>query len=246
VHKSLPNELRKKTKILFISVDSKRDTLNELKSYSQDKGEHFYASSTDEGHLKKILNLFGASFSMTQNGDDIIFDHTSDVFVINSNGEWVDRIDFRSSKDNFLKAVETADLLPPFWSNKRQMRLQEMLGENLDCDLSNEACIIDLQDKGTFTVTLGDSPIKTEKDLFIKVTSTSSEYEPVAADFSGVDLNMGFIRPNLNKSKDGFYEGNFTLPLCELAEMRWLLRLILKDKNNFYYKLNFNFITKEN
>lgn len=245
VHRELPNELKKKTKILFVSVDYKRDNLDELKKYSQGRGDHFYAAAPSEDKLKMILNLFGASSSITQSDDDMIFDHTSDVFVINSKGEWVDKLDFRTSKDNFTKSAESADLLSPFWSDKRQMRLQKLLGENLECDLSKEACTIDLKDRGLFTLELEESPIKTEKVHNIKVTSTSSEYEPVAADFSGIDLNMGFIRPNLSKSKDGFFEGSFTLPLCELSEMRWLLSLIIKDRNNFYYKLNYTFITKE-
>jgi hypothetical protein len=53
---------------------------------------------------------------------------------------------------------------------------------------------------------------------------------------------MGYIRPTLSEKIKGEYEGEFYLPACELSEMQWKARLILKASNN-YEALDFYFKT---
>ncbi len=51
---------------------------------------------------------------------------------------------------------------------------------------------------------------------------------------------MGYIRPRLSKTTDNTYSGEFYIPFCDEAHMRWKAALIL-DTNEGPKSLVFHF-----
>jgi protein SCO1 len=221
---SLPSEEQKNLAIVFITVDE-RDTMDSLRERLQGFPLAFYGVRESKEKLASILKQYGARFTVYkgQSPDDVAIDHTSSIFVINKKGVWVDSLNYNSSVEDLLKAYRAADLKSPIYAQHRRHRDIEHLGENATCDLSQNPC----QFKG-FEISVNPRPITPEKNYSVEVTGSSSEGEPVEVDFEGETLNMGFIRPKLQKVGSK-YQGQFFIPVCEEDEMKWNATLIIKS-----------------
>ena len=244
---SLNQDEQKKIKILFISVDNERDNLVSLEEYLSKINSDFVGATTNDESINKILKLYGARYTKLKNEvtKEIYIDHTSQVFVINSRGEWADTLKYNSSKEEFLDAYKTADNKTLAVAAEKKSRIIPVLKENLNCDLSETDCRVMTFDNNIIAMSLSPKPIESEKDLQVKVSLTSDFYTPIEVDFEGLELNMGLIRPKLKlDAKHNFFLGEFYLPICEINEMTWIARLIVKDKNNQLGAFKFKFKTK--
>lgn len=238
--KSLPESERKKAQVLFITVDPTQDTLNVLKEHLGKFSDQFVGGNTEEKNLKLIMDKFGATFKKypgAKPGTNT-FSHTSDIFVINQSGYLVDRISYDASVVKLLAAFRGAQEKSPLYAKHRSNRLINSIAENKSCDLSVGFCRLE-----DFEISISPRPLKPENTFKIHVKKMGSTQDyPVEVDIQGVELNMGYIRPTLSEKIKGEYEGEFYLPACELSEMQWKARLILKASNN-YEALDFYFKT---
>lgn len=239
---SLPPELQDRLKVVFISVDPNRDNMKVLSAHMEKFNKNFIAGTDTESKLQEILQKFGARYSKTETKDKrIFFDHTSQVFVINARGHWVDSLPYDSSAEEFKKAYLTAN-------SKREIPPQperdiELLAENKTCSLSEKACEIKTP-VGLIKVSFDSHPIVENKKMGMKVINSVEGFVPFEIDFEGIDQDMGFIRSSLNKGSDKTYSGTVTLPVCDLPRMRWKAKLILRNAQGSEKGVVFNFITK--
>jgi len=95
VYKNLSAEEKSKLKVLFISVDSKRDTLDNLKEYIEFFDQDFIAATGARDLIDSIADDFGFKYSFfNQNGDDENYsvDHSTFTLLIDSKGRIKDTI----------------------------------------------------------------------------------------------------------------------------------------------------------
>jgi protein SCO1/2 len=237
--KLLPESERKNVVVLFISVDIERDSFEVLKKRMEGFSDNFWAGVDTKEKLDKILKQYGAQYNIIRGKDptDIIIDHTAQIFVINSKGVWVDSLAYDASPKAILDKVTAADKMSPVFAEDRRPEVITDISENTECDLALKPCELD-----GIKVSLGPYPVTSEKDYKVVVTGGSHEALPIEMDFKGIDTNMGYIRPNLNFVSEGIYSGNFYIPVCELPEMYWSARLILKTPKGLQAKI-FHFKT---
>jgi protein SCO1/2 len=241
--KSLPESERKKVEVIFITVNPAIDTLSALKDHLTKFSPAFKGGNTNEKHLKEIMDKFGASFQKypgAKPGSNT-FSHTSDIFIINQAGHFVDKLKYDDSVQKLLAAFRGAAEKSPLYAKHRSNRLIKSKGENNLCDLSQQVCELE-----GFELSFFPRPLNPENTFKIELKKKgTSDLIPIEIDIQGVDLNMGYIRPQLTLQKETTFTGEFYLPACELSEMKWRARLILKTKEgdeslDFYFKTTSN------
>lgn len=89
------------------------------------------------------------------------------------------------------------------------------------CNLQREDCAVRLPDGGTVELSVGTRPIPLVKSFPLEVRTRGLAAERVEVDFSGVDMEMGFNRPQLAARGDGRFAGDATLPVCVTGRMVW-------------------------
>lgn len=226
----LPLEDQLKALGVFVTVDPERDSFEVLENrLASSKGRIIGARDTDE-NLAKVLRLFGARSSRIK-GDDgaVLIDHTSQIFVINRKGEWVESLEYNATPEELLAAYRSADSKPTMADKAPYHRAIEILAGDESCDIGKGPCVVRTAEGEEFELELGPAPVTIEKELTLKVRTTSTHFVPMEADFEGVELSLGYIRPVLTEVGEGQYEAKVTLPLCELPAMRWRVHLIAKE-----------------
>lgn len=245
--KNLPPNVRDKVQSIFISIDPERDTMEVIQkrlSYLSSKKNFIGATDTEE-NLRKITKLFGARFSKIKSESGNIFvDHTSQVFVINSRGEWVNTLGFNVPPSEFKQAFETADDSKPVLSRIHPLKDTPLIDKNLTCDLAkSKMCAIE-KDGKKIELSLMPQPVREGQEIEVKVVSTYTDWKPILVDFDGVEEDMGYIRPQLKLQSENLFETKFELPICELKGMQWNVRVILQNSIGetqafgFYMKTN--------
>lgn len=251
----LKSELEKKkvsdVQFLFLSVDQERDTPAVLSSYAKNMGPLFTAAAGSERELKEAMALYGGYFSKikTASGKTII-DHSANVYVINQRGEWVDTIYYRAPFADYLKAYERVRAHKITREINLKRKLVKNLGINKECALQDGACSFFFSTpnkKEGLEISFSPRPVKTQKkmEIEVKTKGPGSPYTPIEIDFVGIDQNMGLIRPELKAVAPGSYKAWLELPLCEVEQMRWRVRLILKDSRSQYASVEFQLKTTE-
>ncbi|MCW8917540.1 MAG: SCO family protein [Gammaproteobacteria bacterium] len=81
------------TRIIFVSVDPKRDTLSHLREYISYFGPDFIAATGESQEIDNLTHQLGAMymFDGDTTGNDYIVNHSASVALINPQGEWVAR-----------------------------------------------------------------------------------------------------------------------------------------------------------
>lgn len=80
-------------KIMFLSVDPKRDTPARLRSYKQYFNDDFIAATGDHGQLFGLVRSFGLVYAMSESTDqpDYLVDHSASIVVVSPKAEVVGR-----------------------------------------------------------------------------------------------------------------------------------------------------------
>ncbi len=110
------------------------------------------------------------------------------------------------------------------------------------CDLRNGPCRSALPDGGSVSFAIAPREIPVVQPLKLEVTASGIDVDAVEVDFIGVDMNMGFNRPKLNKDDEGRFSGDGILPVCVRNAMEWEARVLLKTDAGLY-AVPFRFIT---
>ncbi len=225
---------RDHTKVLFISVDNERDTLKSLNTFVTGFDPHFLSGTTIDKNLKTILHQFGARYHRfkTKN-DSLLVDHTSDIYIINKKGIWANTLKAESTPEEMIKALRNSDQIQNISERFPASLSLELVGSDHDCDLAVRDCKIKVLEE-SFLISVSNRPIQTLRPFAVLVTSLSANHKlnPIEVDFDGVNLSMGYIRPQFSNSTPSQSLANVTLPYCELAKMNWRLTFVFKNANN--------------
>jgi hypothetical protein len=96
------------------------------------------------------------------------------------------------------------------------------------CDLQKQACTALLPTGGKIELSLGDKAIPLVKPFGVRVTTMGFSASRVEVDFAGVDMNMGYNRPQLALQGEGRYVGEATLPVCITGHMDWQATVLIE------------------
>lgn len=96
------------------------------------------------------------------------------------------------------------------------------------CDLQRQACAVDLPGGGKIELSMGTRPVPMVKPFDVQVRSSGIVPTRVEVDFTGIDMNMGFNRPELTLREPGNYVAEATLPVCITGQMDWQVTLLIE------------------
>lgn len=99
------------------------------------------------------------------------------------------------------------------------------------CNLQKEICGVTLPSGGRIELSLGARPIPLVKPFEIEVTTSGFAPARVEVDFVGVDMNMGYNRPELLRRGDGHFTSEVTLPVCITGHMDWQATVLVEAGN---------------
>lgn len=99
------------------------------------------------------------------------------------------------------------------------------------CNLQVQNCTVSLPSGGTVELSLGARAVPLVKPFAIEVATQGLVAERVEVDFVGIDMNMGYNRPELLKRADGRFVGEATLPVCISGHMDWQATLLIESGN---------------
>lgn len=239
----LPVNDREQVRVIFISVDNERDSLASLKKYTENYGPQFLAGTTSDKNLSEIAKKFGARFARFRTKNNVLLvDHTDSIFVINKKGVWAETLGFESTPEQLVNALRNSEkaTTSPLASQSLKLKL---LGINKSCDLAIDDCVITLPENKKISVSLSPKPAQVQQNLTFTVRS-APELIPYEVDLTGVQLNMGYIRPKLTASGDSYSVG-IRLPICELRKMKWKASILFKNKAEEHSSAVFFFETKD-
>ncbi|MDP2795800.1 MAG: hypothetical protein Q8O25_17225 [Sulfurisoma sp.] len=100
------------------------------------------------------------------------------------------------------------------------------------CDLHKRACAARLPDGGRIELSIVPRPIPTIAPLQVEVKTSGMEAGKVEIDFAGVDMNMGYNRPELAAAGPGVFRAEALLPVCVTGKMAWAATVIVETGRN--------------
>ena len=74
---------------------------------------------------------------------------------------------------------------------------------------------------GRVEFAIAPRPIPLLQPLRLSVKVQGMEARAVEVDLTGVDMNMGYNRPKLQRESNGQFSGQTTLPVCITGRMAW-------------------------
>jgi len=96
------------------------------------------------------------------------------------------------------------------------------------CDLHRGPCQSIFPHGGKVSLSIEPRPIQTLKPLQLRVQTEGIEAKSVQVDFRGVDMNMGYNRPQLKEVAPGEYTGTWVLASCGLERMVWEATVLIE------------------
>ncbi len=100
------------------------------------------------------------------------------------------------------------------------------------CDLRAGPCESALPGDGWVSLEISPSSIPTVQplQLQVRVQGPVPAVSRVAVDFTGVDMNMGFNRAELQPQGEGVFAGKGMLPVCVRERMQWQARVLMETE----------------
>jgi len=96
------------------------------------------------------------------------------------------------------------------------------------CNLQREACSVALPSGGNVTLAMGTRPVPLVKPFEVQVATSGFSPARVEVDFSGIEMNMGYNRPELAARGTGSYAAEVTLPVCITGSMDWQATVLIE------------------
>ncbi len=99
------------------------------------------------------------------------------------------------------------------------------------CNLQKANCPVTLPSGAKIELSLGARAVPLVKPFGVDVTTSGFVAERVEVDFVGVDMNMGYNRPELARRGEGRFAGEATLPVCITGHMDWQATVLVEAGN---------------
>ena len=96
------------------------------------------------------------------------------------------------------------------------------------CNLQRQSCVVALPSGGVIELRMGTQPIPMVKPFEGQRVANGISPSRVDIDFAGIDMNMGYNRPELTRRGDGRFVGEATLPACITGQMAWQATVLLE------------------
>lgn len=113
------------------------------------------------------------------------------------------------------------------------------------CDLQRGACSSSLPGGGRVTFSIEPRPIPVLRPIKLTVTLQDADAKKAEVDFTGVDMKMGYNRPQLQATGAGRFDGETTLPICTASSMAWRAT-VLVETDGKRVAAPFEFVTSRN
>jgi len=97
------------------------------------------------------------------------------------------------------------------------------------CDLHRRACAAQVPGGGRIELSIAPRPIPMVTPLQVEVATAGLEPVKVEVDFAGVDMNMGYNRPELAAVGPGRFASEAMLPVCVTGKMAWQATVIVES-----------------
>lgn len=114
---------------------------------------------------------------------------------------------------------------------------------NTACDLRQQACQADFDDETSVQFSLSPSDIPLLTPLQATVMLKGIQAEKVMIDVIGLNMDMGYNRPQLINDDEQTYIGSLILPVCTLERMEWEARIIVYTSDDEVLMAPFRFYT---
>ena len=102
---------KKNYRVLFITLDPERDTINNLKDYLQNFNSSVIGLTGELNEINKFAKNWNIYWEKVSEGDDYTINHTATVFMINKNGNFAGTIAWgESDKSIKLKLQKLLNL----------------------------------------------------------------------------------------------------------------------------------------
>lgn len=95
------------------------------------------------------------------------------------------------------------------------------------CNIGERQCLAQLPDGSSIEFSIEPRPIPSLKPLHLSARAKGGDIRRIEVDFAGTDMKMGYNRPVLVRSGDGF-TGQATLPVCITGKMEWDVMLLVE------------------
>jgi protein SCO1/2 len=104
----LPESKLSDVKVLFISVDPKRDSVEHLKTYAAYFHPTIIGATDTKENIDKIVAQYGASYRFTESDSDLqyLVDHTSSTYLINRDGKLINHLPHATPPADIVLAIE--------------------------------------------------------------------------------------------------------------------------------------------
>jgi len=99
--------------------------------------------------------------------------------------------------------------------------------QNSDCDLHEGPCKIELENKSSFELLVGEKEIPLMKPVKFTITTKNYHKETLPLNIYALNMNMGIQNFTFKKVKENVYESNVILPTCIRGNMNWNAEIIL-------------------
>lgn len=96
------------------------------------------------------------------------------------------------------------------------------------CNLNETPCSAQLPDGARIELSLEPRPIPLVQPLRLAVRSEGLAADKVEIDFAGINMNMGYLRPQLNALGNNRFEGETALPVCVTGAMAWQATVLIE------------------
>ncbi|MDD2884184.1 MAG: hypothetical protein PHT48_03955 [Dechloromonas sp.] len=95
------------------------------------------------------------------------------------------------------------------------------------CDLQQTACDLDLGGGARLHLDVGKRPVPLVQPFAVRLQVEGMAAKSAVLDFTGVDMNMGINRFDLQPAGAGLFEGSASLPVCVSGQMLWQLQVVI-------------------
>jgi len=91
---------KKNYRVLFITLDPERDTINNLKDYLQNFNSSVIGLTGELNEINKFAKNWNIYWEKVSEGDDYTINHTATVFMINKKGNFAGTIAWGESDES--------------------------------------------------------------------------------------------------------------------------------------------------